>query len=203
MFAMAASVDHFSSAFKNCCLVRPRKPETQLPMTDQESLTYNDGHQPISSPSDSEKALEATRMREEKEKGKSILKNKTKKEEMYEINELPHLLKSDDKFYKHLHELRQENKKTLKMLEKLYKRGTETGEQSFYSKNSTDLVRKMKYDEEYDNRDKFIQGVYEDIANGSQESDVSGNDDNDLAAQDYGFNTFHSANYEGTSLLNI
>ncbi len=205
---MLASTNHFASAFKNNCLVRPRKPDTQLPITDLESsINYDSAataQQLHQQDKDTvflkEQNYEGVESRNET-KHDSIKQQRKSKRQIYEISDLPNLLQSDDKFYKHLQELRHENKKTLKMLEKFYRPVTQADLDRKSQVKSSDFIERMKYDEKNESNSKFVSSMYDSITNEHKEDEYGDRRDAENGyfgySEDYDRSSHASVDYGG------
>ena len=184
---MASSNNHFAAAYKNSCISRPRHPNTNLPLTMEETAKDESSYK--ESPLKKETRLMFERQLDE-ELERSRLDLYTEEDEheatVAEIedfhskvleNDLTNLLQDDAKFYKHLQVLRLENKKTLKMLEKFYRsrprsRSRETNEKP------RDFVTKMKSEFNEEKDAAFANSVYFAITNSNTEESEESNNDN-------------------------
>eukprot|EP00794_Sanderia_malayensis_P019971 gene19971-21926_t len=182
---MQASSNHFASSFKNNCVVRPRKPDTQLPTTELESsMNYENSEKNKSRLYVKDDNDELNGMSYEVEQENQ---GRDGRKKIYEVQDLPKLLLSDDKFYKHLQELRHENKKTLKMLEKFYRPVTDADQEKAARPMPMDFIEKMKQDQQIENNSKFVNGLYDDIGTQAfrRDSDNIDSEKSETSFQDY------------------
>ena len=171
---MSTSHNHFETVFKNSCLIRPINPATQLPAT---TLDYTSHDKPV------EYFLD--RHFEKSGKHKSSLDhpefigspasqtNNPISSEIYDQKDLPNLLQNDTKFYRHLQELRHENKKTLKMLETVYKSRQNENGLSNSKKNPSNFISSMRQDQDREKNSKLVQSMYDSITSSADQGRCS------------------------------
>ena len=122
---------HFASSFKQSCVIAPRQRGTKLPTTELErSMNGDDFNEDehFNPDSDYQEVLydESEAVNSRPPAAKVMPKAKSDqsmsfRNQSFSQEELSELLRDDDKFFDHLQELKRENKKTLKALERLYK----------------------------------------------------------------------------------
>ena len=174
---MATSQSHFATAFKNNCIVRPRHPETRLPLTAND-LTEDSGRGEIFKCRSSKSKMQTTMLDEDLERHYTDIQAEDSAKEQQENldlettssrsfdHDLSNLLQDDQKFYKHLKSLRRENKKTMKMLEKFCHSKPRT-EESIDPKRQ-DFVERIRSEVKADENDVLVHKLYDSITNDSQ-----------------------------------
>lgn len=168
-----ASEHHFAAAFKNNCVARPRHPDSNLPLTNEEALLGETLAQNRSSVDKEKMLLFEKELDEDMERNRSDLNGNESAAENDSChsqiidNDLKNLLHDNVKFYKHLKSLRLENKKTLKMLERFHR--SKPDPQDCSSEQSKDFVVKMKNEVEKEKEELFANKVYDVITNPDEE----------------------------------
>ena len=174
---MATSQNHFATAFRNNCIVRPRHPETRLPLTASD-LREDSGRGETFKNRSNKSKMQTTVLDEDLERCLTDLQAEDSAKEQQENldsettssrsfdHDLSNLLQDDQKFYKHLKSLRRENKKTMKMLERFYHSKPRTEEN--IDPKRQDFVERMRSEVKADENDVFVRKLCDSITNDSQ-----------------------------------